>query len=209
MLTAFAALERLRAGNRRFSRNLSVATSHEARRVALTEGQAPDAIVLTCADSRVPPELVFDLGLGDLFVVRVAGNVCSPSTLASIEYAANALGTELVVVMGHTRCGAVKATIDAATNAKCPGSASLEDLVERLMPAVSEVVGRGLEPAELLTAATRANIHLTAARLGQESKVLAERIRSGKLMVVTAEYALETGEVSFFSASAELEAAAA
>jgi carbonic anhydrase len=209
MLTASLALERLRSGNRRFSKNLSKAVPSHQRRSSLTEGQAPDAIVLACADSRVPPELVFDVGLGDLFVVRVAGNVCAHSTLGSIEYAASVLGTELVVVMGHSRCGAVKATIDAVSNGKRPGSLGLEDIVERITPAVAPLVGRGLHQAELLNAAVRANVVLTAERLLRESRVLAERVRSGKLVIVSAEYALETGEVSFFDVSCALECALA
>jgi carbonic anhydrase len=199
----------LRAGNRRFVCNVPGVTVSRTHRDSLTQGQAPHAIVLACADSRVPPELVFDVGLGELFVVRVAGNVCAPSTVGSIEYAASALGTELIVVMGHTRCGAVKATTDAITSGESAGSESLDDIVERITPAVSSLVGRGLESSELLAAATRANVLLVADRLRTDSRVLAERIRSGKLVIVSAEYALDTGEVSFFEVPGDLEAVAA
>jgi carbonic anhydrase len=198
MMNAASALERLRAGNRRFVRHLQKDPTTPTARATLAAGQAPSAIVLTCADSRVPPELVFDHGLGELFVVRVAGNVCAPSTLASIEYAASALGAELVVVMGHTQCGAVKATIESVRKGKHPGSVSLDDMVQRIAPAVRPVANRGLASNELLKVATRANALLAADRLRRESPVLRERIETGKLTVVSAEYALETGEVSFF-----------
>jgi carbonic anhydrase len=199
----------LRAGNRRFVRNVPGVTVSRTHRDSLTEGQAPHAIVLACADSRVPPELVFDVGLGELFVVRVAGNVCAPSTVGSIEYAASALGTELIIVMGHTRCGAVKATTDALTSGESAGSESLDDIVARITPAVSNLVGRGLGSSELLAVATRANVLLVADQLRSESRVLAERTRTGKLVIVSAEYALDSGEVSFFEVPGDLEAAAA
>lgn len=205
-MNASAALERLRAGNRRFVRNVSEAAPTPSRRASLADGQAPSAIVLACADSRVPPELVFDAGLGELFVVRVAGNVCSPATLASIEYAASALEVPLVIVLGHTKCGAVKATIDAVTTGARPGSSSLDDLVDRIAPAVSPLVDRGLRPDALMSAAIRANVSLSVDGL-RESPILEERIDSGKLTVVSAEYDLETGEVTFFDVACYCRAA--
>ena len=209
MNNALSTLERLRAGNRRFVRNFSKSVPTKARRASLVDGQAPKAIVLACADSRVPPELVFDQGLGDIFVVRVAGNVCSPMTLASIEYAATALEVPLVIVLGHTKCGAVKATIDAVTTGKKAGSASLDDLVDRITPAVTPFVDRGLRPADLLSRATLANVVLAGEALQRESPILDARVRSGELTVVSAEYALETGEVTFFGATDASEASAA
>lgn len=209
MNNALSTLERLRAGNRRFVKNFSKSVPTQSRRASLVAGQAPSAIVLACADSRIPPELVFDEGLGDIFVVRVAGNVCSPSTLASIEYAATALEVPLVIVLGHTKCGAVKATIDAVTTGKRPGSASLDDLVDRITPAVVPFVDRGFSSAELLSRATLANVVLAGEALGRESALLDERVRNGQLMIVSAEYALETGEVTFFGATESTEKSAA
>lgn len=206
---AASALASLRSGNRRFVRGITKVVPANDTRAALVDGQAPTAIVLACADSRVPPELVFDAGLGEIFVVRVAGNVCSASTLASVEYAATALGVPLVVVLGHSSCGAVKATIEAVKTGKSPGTPSLDDLVGRIEPAVSPLLERGLSPCELTSAAIRANVVLAGDRLRRESPVLSERIESGKLVVVSAEYALETGEVSFFDAITESEATAA
>ena len=113
MISANAALDRLRTGNARFVRNDSTMRLSELNRSALAAGQAPFAIILGCSDSRVPAELVFDQGLGDLFVIRVAGNIVAPSQIGSVEFAAEKLGSRLVVVMGHTNCGAVAATLDA------------------------------------------------------------------------------------------------
>ena len=199
-LPAAAALAALREGNDRFARDIRSidAFASHARRGALTEGQSPSAIILSCADSRVPSEIVFDRGLGDLFVVRVAGNVSAPSLVGSVEFAASTFGTELVVVMGHTRCGAVKATLDALTSNSGELSENIRDIVERISPAVVGLLGRGLSPEELLRQATRANVLHTADQLRHGSRVLERRIAEQKLVVVGAEYALETGAVDFF-----------
>lgn len=209
MNTALSAIERLRAGNRRFISNLSKTVPSQARRASLVDGQAPFAIVLACADSRVPPELVFDHGLGELFVVRVAGNVCSPATLASIEYAVSALDVPLIVVLGHTKCGAVKATIDAVKSGESTGSVSIDDLVERISPAVKPLLDADLDSGDLMRAATRGNVLNAGDQLRRESPILRQQIRSGKLAVVSAEYALETGEVTFFGATCAPELSAA
>lgn len=212
-IPALEALAALREGNQRFVanvRSIDALASH-ARRAALTDHQSPKAIILSCSDSRVPSEMVFDCGLGDLFVVRVAGNVCAPSLVGSVEFAASTFGTELVVVMGHTGCGAVKATIDALGQSSkgAPISDNIRDIVERIAPAVSGLRERGLAREELLRMATRANVVHTANQLRRGSRVLEERIRADQLVVVGAEYALETGEVDVFDLPAHLPSVAA
>lgn len=197
MLTAPEALDRLRSGNERFLAGAS--DLHEpVRRVAeLAEGQAPFAVVLGCSDSRVPVELVFDQGLGDLFVIRVAGNVAAPSQIGSIEYAAAQLGARLVVVLGHTRCGAVAASVDAAPGTTPEGH--LGSIVERVLPAVHEAraarPGAGHE--DLVREAVRANVRASVRSLLEDSPVLARLAAEDGLSVVGAEYALETGRVEF------------
>lgn len=210
-LPAAEALTALREGNARFVGNVRSieALASQSRREALTDGQYPNAIVLSCSDSRVPSELVFDCGLGDLFVVRVAGNVCAPSLVGSVEFAAATFGTELVVVMGHTQCGAVKATLEALTKDAHHPSENIRDIVERVSPAVLPLLDRQLDTRTLLRESTRANVRHTADHLRHGSRVLEERIRSGKLVVVGAEYALETGAVDFFDVPASLATVAA
>lgn len=194
------ALERLRAGNARFSQNLrsvEALATHD-RRGALVGGQAPFAAVLSCSDSRVPSELVFDCGLGDLFVVRVAGNIVAPSLVGSVEFAVETFGTELVVVMGHSHCGAIAATVEALTGGARAPSDNVRDIVERIAPAITPVVERGGPAAELLAAATRANVRASANHLRHASSILEQKVSEGRLLVVGAEYALETGVVDFF-----------
>jgi carbonic anhydrase len=205
-LPAAEALRVLRAGNDRFRHNVRSidALATQTRREALREVQAPNAIVLSCSDSRVPSEIVFDCGLGDLFVVRVAGNVCAPSLVGSVEFAAETFGTELVVVMGHTSCGAVKATLRSLGSSDGAMSENVLDIVERIRPALRPLIDRGLPPAELLAAATRANVLHTVEQLRHGSRVLERRIDAGKLVVVGAEYALDSGGVDFFEVPAAL-----
>ena len=199
-----AALERLREGNARFVRELRSldAFGGRRRREALVDGQSPFAIVLSCADSRVPAEIVFDCGLGDLFVVRVAGNIVAPSLVGSIEFAAATFGTRLVVVMGHTSCGAVAATLDVVQGAT-PPSPNLRDLVDRIAPAV-RAAGTGTR-AEVLRAATHNNIRASVDKLRHGSRILEERVADGRLVVVGAEYTLADGEVRFFDAEEALQ----
>lgn len=199
-LNAATALAVLREGNARFAsnvRSIDVLAS-QARRETFADGQSPNAIILSCADSRVPSELVFDCGLGDLFVVRVAGNVCAPSLVGSVEYAASMFGTELVVVMGHTHCGAIKATISSLIENGDHPSENIRDIVERISPAVVPLLDTGLDPKQLVREATRANIRHAADHLRHGSKILERRIMDGKLVVVGAEYSIETGKVDFF-----------
>lgn len=194
------ALERLKQGNARFAANVRSIDSlaSQQQREALVAGQKPFAIVLSCSDSRAPSELIFDCGLGDLFVVRVAGNVVAPSILGSVEFAAATFDTELVVVMGHTRCGAVAATVDALRSGKNPLSENVGDIVNRISPGVSELVRVSKSVADVVGLAIRANVRVSANHLRHGSRVLEERIAAGRLAVVGAEYSLETGKVEFF-----------
>lgn len=166
----------------------------------LAADQEPFAIVLGCSDSRVAPEIVFDQGLGDLFVIRVAGNVAGPTEMGSIEFAAEYFGTRLVVVLGHTGCGAVIGTLDFLQGRMEIPSPNLNSIFESIRPAVApllETEVRG-HPEDLLRRSGRANIELEAKRLRQDSPVLQGLIEEGKLLVVGAEYSLETGMVEFF-----------
>jgi carbonic anhydrase len=196
------ALERLKQGNARFMTNVRSieALGSQQRREALVAGQKPFAIVLSCSDSRAPSEHIFDCGLGDLFVVRVAGNVVAPSIVGSVEFAAATFGTELVVVMGHTHCGAVVATVDALRTGKSALSENVRDIVDRISPGVAELVSGGKNQEHVVNDAIRANVRVSANHLRHGSRVLEERIAAGQLIVVGAEYSLETGKVDFFDA---------
>jgi carbonic anhydrase len=197
---ALEVLQSLRDGNERFVSNVRSieAMASQSRRAALAAQQSPGAVVLTCSDSRVPAEIVFDCGLGELFVVRVAGNVVAPSLLGSVEFAVATFGTPLVIVMGHTNCGAIKATVEALEHRREAPSPGIQDIVERITPAVRAVVQRGGSREAVITAAGHANIHASAERLRRESAILADRVARGELMIVPAEYSLETGRVEFF-----------
>lgn len=206
MNTALEALKRLKEGNSRYVAGLRSVDSlaSAAQRDALVAGQDPFAVILGCSDSRVPVEIVFDQGLGDLFVIRVAGNVVAPSQVGSVEFAAEAFGTRLVVVMGHTRCGAVKATLNEMRTPSANQSPNLASIVNRVRPAVAELVESAgpeasIEPdSDLFNRAVRANIRAAAEQLRRGSAILESLLESGELLVVGAEYSLETGEVEFF-----------
>jgi len=202
MLSAIDALERLHEGNRRFVsgvRSLETLTS-QTRRSEFISGQKPFAVILGCSDSRVPVELVFDQGLGDLFVIRVAGNVVAPSQIGSVEFAAAQFGTQLVVVLGHTRCSAVQSTVDELLQPGENQSRNLRSIVDRIRPAVAGLLETdlGRDPDTLARQAVRANVRVSANSLRHGSPILEELIQGGKLLVVGAEYALETGQVEFF-----------
>jgi carbonic anhydrase len=202
MISAWEALERLRDGNRRFvseDRN-SDALSNTARRQALTEGQEPFAIVLGCSDSRVPAEIVFDQGLGDLFVIRVAGNIVAPSQIASVEFAAERSGTRLVVVLGHSRCGAILATLEQLGRRSGEQSRNLHAIVDRIRPAVEPLLNTdlGSQPDALVHHSVRANVRMSANQLRHGSEILEQLIQTDGLQVVGAEYSLDTGVVEFF-----------
>ena len=201
MIAPSEALARLREGNRRFVENQTTATalSHQAR-AALVAGQSPFAIVLGCSDSRVPAELVFDQGLGDLFVIRVAGNVVAPSQVGSVEFAAERFGTRLVVVMGHSQCGAVIATLEELQEGTTNGSRNLRSITDRVRPSVEALVRTTgmLDREALLREAIRANVRASVEHLQHGSELLENLIRNDGLVVVGAEYSLETGAVEFF-----------
>jgi carbonic anhydrase len=202
MVTALDALERLRAGNRRFVAGSPgpAGLLSQARRVASVAGQEPFAVILGCSDSRVPVEIVFDQGLGDLFVIRVAGNVVAPSQVGSVEFAAQRLGTRLAVVLGHTQCGAVQATLEELLRPPARRSRNLGSIVERIRPAVEGLLATELrhDPAALSRQAARANVRVATSALRHGSDVLERLIESEGLLVVGAEYSLETGAVDFF-----------
>jgi carbonic anhydrase len=202
MISAMEALERLRAGNRRFvedATGLDARLSRE-RRGELVEEQAPFAVILGCSDSRVPVELVFDQGLGDLFVIRVAGNIVAPSQTGSVEFAAEKFGVRLVVVLGHNRCGAIRATVEALQQPGMPASRNLSSIVERIRPSVETLLSANpaLDPEALMDLAVRANVRAAAERLRRGSAILERLIAEDGLLVVGAEYALESGRVDFF-----------
>ena len=207
MLTALEALERLREGNRRFAsgvRSLETLAS-QARRQDLVEGQAPFAVILGCSDSRVPVEIVFDQGLGDLFVIRVAGNIVAPSHVGSVEFAAAEFGTRLVVVLGHSRCGAVTATVEELRRPAENQSPNLRSIVDRIRPSVETLMETDLKGGtdELIRQAVRANVRASVDHLRHGSAILEDMIRTEGLLVVGAEYALETGAVDFFHGLSE------
>ena len=202
MIGAKEALERLREGNRSFvsdERGPSMLTSH-ARRSELVAGQNPFAIILGCADSRVPAELIFDQGLGDLFVIRVAGNVVGSSEVGSVEFAAEQFGSRLVVVLGHSYCGAVQATLEQLEHPREWRSPNLRSIVEFIRPSVEALLESGPpeDRDELLARAVRANVRAAASHLRRGSRILEELIARDGLLVVGAEYSLETGAVEFF-----------
>jgi carbonic anhydrase len=201
MITAHEALERLREGNRRFASGARAhAPEFSARREALVSDQEPFAIVLGCSDSRVPAELVFDQGLGDLFVIRVAGNIVASSQVGSVEFAATRFGTRLVVVLGHSRCGAILATLDELQKPVERLSRNLESIVSRVRPSVESLLATDLrnDRDELVRQAVRANVRASADHLRHGSEILEKLIAEEGLYVVGAEYSLETGTVDFF-----------
>ena len=202
MISASDALERLRYGNRRF-----VAGEHTIdelasgiRRMAVVSGQRPIAAILGCSDSRVPVEVVFDQGFGDLFVIRVAGNIVAPSQVGSVEFAAERLGTRLVVVLGHTRCGAVTATLEDLQRPASNQSWNMNSIVSRIRPSVEGLLATDLkhDHERLIDQAVRANVRASVNQLRHGSDVLELLIRRDGLRVVGAEYSLETGIVDFF-----------
>jgi len=189
-------------GNRRFAagtRSHDTLSSPE-RRTELTAGQEPFAIVLGCSDSRVPAEIVFDQGLGDLFVVRVAGNIVAASQISSVEFAAAQFGTPLVVVLGHSRCGAITATLDQLQQPAGEQSRNLRSIVDRVRPSVETLLSTELrhQPDELVRQAVRANVRVSVSHLRHGSEIIEDLIQRGGLLVVGAEYSLETGVVDFF-----------
>lgn len=202
MITATEALERLKEGNQRFVSGVrSIDTLvKQTQREELVGGQTPFAIILGCSDSRVPAELVFDQGLGDLFVIRVAGNIVAPSQVGSVEFAAEVFGTQLVVVLGHSMCGAVKATLDVLESPPENASSNLLSIVNRIRPTVEPLFETELkkDPGKLLESCIHANILASTNHLRSGSQILENLVQQGKLKIVGAEYSLESGCVTFF-----------
>jgi carbonic anhydrase len=201
MISAREALKRLADGNRRFSSSVrgSDPLLSQARR-ELTSSQEPFAIVLGCSDSRVPAEIVFDQGLGDLFVIRVAGNIVAPSQVGSVEFAAARFGTQLVVVLGHSECGAIVATLEELQRPTENQSRNLRAIVDRVRPSVEGLLDTDLrhDLDALVKQAVRLNIRASANHLRHGSEVLEQLIQNDGLLVVGAEYSLKTGVVEFF-----------
>jgi carbonic anhydrase len=202
MISTREALERLREGNRRFVSGMrrNATLTNQTRRSELAAGQEPFAIILGCSDSRVPAEIVFDQGLGDLFVIRVAGNIVASSQIGSVEFAAERFSTPLVVVLGHSRCGAVLATLEELMRPKENQSRNLRSIVDRVRPSVEALLATELrhDADALVRQAVRANVRVSANHLRQGSEVLEQLIEKEQLVVVGAEYSLETGIVDFF-----------
>lgn len=199
-VTAREALTRLQEGNQRFVAELrSISKLPTAsHRVHLAQGQNPFAAILSCSDSRVPSEMVFDQGLGDLFVVRVAGNVVAPSLVGSLEYAVEVLGVELVVVMGHTACGAVIATLDAIEGGAAGAPKNVLDIVERIRPGVEHLHTTEHDRQRRIDLATQENVRASVRALHETSPLLARKAAAGQLIITGAEYSLTSGEVAFF-----------
>jgi carbonic anhydrase len=202
MIPAREALALLRAGNQRFVSNVSSRDTFEsrARRIELATGQAPFAAILGCSDSRVPVEIVFDQGLGDLFVIRVAGNIVAPSQIGSVEFAAEQFGSRLVVVLGHSRCGAIETTLEQLRRPVENQSRNLHSIVDLVRPSVEGLLTTDLKHDQqaLLHAAVRANISASVRNLRHGSDIIENLIQNAGLRVVGAEYSLETGVVDFF-----------
>lgn len=196
------ALELLREGNRRFVAEVRSQDSpaSRARRIELAAGQEPFAAILGCSDSRVPVEIVFDQGLGDLFVIRVAGNIVAPSLIGSVEFATEQFGTRLVVVLGHSNCGAIQATLQQLQRPKENQSRNLRAIVDWVRPSVENLLATDLKHDlnALVREAVRANIRASVRHMRHGSEIIENLIRNDGLLIVGAEYSLETGEVQFF-----------
>ena len=209
MISAREALKRLQDGNRRFVSDSGSSTplTDHTRRSELVPGQEPFSIILGCSDSRVPSELVFDQGLGDLFVIRVAGNIAAPSQIGSVEFAADRFGTPLVVVLGHSTCGAVLATLEELRQPKQKDQGNINSIVDRIRPSVEALLATGHEDDQttLIRNAVRANIRASANHLRRGSEILKHMVQNDKLLIVGAEYSLDTGIVDFFDDGREPE----
>jgi carbonic anhydrase len=202
MIGAVEALERLRGGNQRFVADASSRDAFDGgvRRKELATGQEPFAAILGCSDSRVPVEIVFDQGLGDLFVIRVAGNIVAPSQIGSVEFAAEQFGTRLVVVLGHSKCGAIETTLEQLRRPVERQSRNLHSIVDLIRPSIEGLLTTSLahDHDRLVHHAVRANIRASVHHLRHGSDILENLVQNAGLMVVGAEYSLQTGMVDFF-----------
>ncbi len=187
------ALQRLVQGNQRFVDGRG--TAYTGFRSDLATGQNPFAVVVGCSDSRVPAEIVFDVGLGDLFVVRVAGNIVAPSQVGSVEFAVLKFGTRLVVVMGHTHCGAIDATLEVLAGARSD-SRNLAAITDRIAPNIREVAAREPDPSRRMLASVEANVRAAVSHLSYGSRLLEELTLKGQIKIAGAVYSVETGVVS-------------
>ena len=210
MHRSIAAYQNLVRGNERFTAGdpVSNTLATKERRDELVAGQNPSAIILGCSDSRVPAEVIFDQGLGELFVIRVAGNVAAQEGIGSIEYAVENCGTRLVVVLGHSCCGAVQATVNGLREGEMPSSPNLKSIVEKIAPAVSPLLesGDSADLESLVDQAVKANVKNTVNDLLSDSPVLQHWMKEDNLVVVGANYSLESGQVEFFDAPRGAEA---
>jgi carbonic anhydrase len=197
MISAIEAVDRLVDGNQRFISDLPDSGS-ATRHLPISDEPSPFAIILGCSDSRVPTEYVFNQGIGDLFVVRVAGNVVSPQLLGSIEYAAQCYGTKLVVVLGHTQCGAVLAALDKLQKPNVKHSHGVQSLVNSICPAINNIACSSLPHDEVIQHSVRANIRASVRQLRSTSETLRQREQCNGLTILGAEYSLESGQVDFF-----------
>jgi carbonic anhydrase len=201
-MNAADALAKLIAGNQKFVTEASQSGVHSFPILhnEMQIEQQPFAIVLGCSDARVPAELVFYQGLGDLFVIRVAGNIVAPSQIGSIEFACQQFGVQLVVVLGHTHCGAIQATVDALTGDPDDLSPNVAAIVDRVTPAVDPIVRshQSSDRAELIQLAMQANVHQSVQLLQMRSRILRSLIRHNELKIVGAEYSIENGKVDFY-----------
>ncbi len=201
-LNAIEALEKLRQGNARFIKNVRGAEPilSQVRRADFVHGQNPFAVILGCSDSRVPAEIIFDQGLGDLFVIRVAGNVVAPSQVGSVEFAMERFDIPLVLVLGHTMCGGVGATLDVLQKRANAGSMGLMSIVDRIRPAIEPLLQTELagQPDALMRASIRANVRASANQLRHGSAIIERMVSERGLAVVGGVYELATGEVDFF-----------
>jgi len=201
--TGAEALAMLKAGNQRYVTSLTDPDPSMQKRPELISNQDPVAIILGCSDARVPVEIVFDQGLGDLFVIRVAGNVVAPSQIGSVEFAAEKFGTQLVVVLGHSHCGAVTACVEALINPEKYYSPNLQSIVDRIRPSVynlhelATATGQDVDADELINRSIRANARMSVSQLKHGSRILEDLVSSGQLLIVGAEYDLDTGIVRF------------
>jgi carbonic anhydrase len=198
-LSPFDAADRLAEGNQRFCDARPVHAARVFSADLAQKPQRPFAIVLGCSDSRTPVEVLFDQGFGDLFVVRIAGNVVAPSVVGSIEFAASQFGTRLVVVLGHTRCGAIAATVDAIRTGNGPDSRNIKSIIDRIAPHIQAAVRKGpaAEEADFLRTLMRDNVRASAHHLRHGSRLLEELALAGRVVVTAADYELETGRVRF------------
>jgi carbonic anhydrase len=204
MPTPAHVLARLIEGNKRFVANVRgiEATVSNLRRAELALSQKPHTVILGCSDSRVPSEIVFDQGLGDLFVIRVAGNIVAPSQLASVEYAAQRFGTSLVIVLGHTGCGAVDAALDDVLPHAAASPPSLSSIVSRIRPLIAPLVELDPDaPREaLMRAGVRANIRASVEHIRRGTALIESMVNGGEMLVVGAEYDLVSGRVEVLDA---------